>query len=508
MSERPWTTGTDGTSSPDGVTPAPDGARAASPGGVAPRVAPPGGAAAPTAPADGVAPAAAPPDLVRLLLVASVALITLVAFENLAVSTAMPAVAEDLGGLRLYAVASGVPLAAGLVATAVSGAWSDARGPRGSLLAGIVLFSTGLVIAGLAPSMEILVVGRAVQGFGGGLLVVPLYVLVGAMVPAARQPAFFAAFSAAWVVPALVGPGVTGLVVDHASWRWIFLGVPALTLGVSALLLPLLRHIPPHGSRSDPAVRHSRLLLAATGTGAAVAVLQVAGSQTGSEMAAWVVPAAIVAAAVLVLCLPPLVPAGTVRLLRGVPSAVACRTLLNATFMTAQTFLPLLLVREHGWPVWQAGLVLTVASVAWATGAAIQGRVTSTAGRDRLSWLGPLLLAAGTFITAGATLEAVTPWIVVVGWALGGTGMGLAYPALSVLVLQATPPARHGRISSSLQVADALGAAMGLAASGALFTALVGTGGTDAYLAGLLLASGLGLVASVAGARAAAPVVG
>lgn len=447
------------------------------------------------------------PDLVRLLLVASVALITLVAFENLAVTTAMPAVTADLGGLRLYAVASGVPLAAQLVATAVSGAWSDARGPRGSLALGIVLFCAGLLVAGTAPSMEVLVVGRAVQGFGGGLLVVPLYVLVGALVPAARQASFFSAFSAAWVLPALVGPGLAGLVVREASWRWIFLGVPVLTAVASLLLVPLLRHVPGPAAARPAAVPPRRLVLAATVAGTAVAVLQLA----GAERTAWLLAASVGALLLLAASLPVLLPAGTVRLVRGVPSAVACRALLNATFVTANTFLPLLLVREHGWDVAHAGLVLTVSSVTWALGAALQGRVRTPAGRARLFWAGPLFLAVGTALTVGATLPGVTPWVVLVGWALGGTGMGLVYPALAVLALQSTAAERHGQISSSLQVADALGAALGLAASGALFTALVGAGGTAAYLAGLLMAVLVGLLATVAGARAAAvpsPVAG
>lgn len=424
------------------------------------------------------------------------AIITLVAFENLAVSTAMPAVTADLGGLRLYALASGAPLAAQLVATAVSGAWTDARGARGSLLAGVALFCGGLVIAGLAPGMEVLVVGRAVQGFGGGLLIVPLYVLVGALVPAGRQPGFFAAFSAAWVVPALVGPGVAGLVVQEASWRWIFLGVPVLMVAASALLVPMLRHAP--GPAGGGLRQPRRVLVAAVGTGVAVAALQVSGAASG----AWVLPVALVAVVALVVATPVVLPPGTVVMRTGVPAAVACRALLNATFMTAQTFLPLLLVREHGWREAQAGLVLTAAAITWALGAAVQGRVRAAGSRARLTWLGPLVLALGTAVSAGAAAPGLTPWLALVGWAIAGLGIGLVFPAMAVLVLQGTPPAQHGRISSSLQVADALGAALGLAGGGALFTAFVGDGGTTAYVVGLALAAGLGLLAAVAGARA------
>lgn len=442
----------------------------------------------------------APPDLVRLLLVASVALITLVAFENLAVSAALPAISAELDGLQLYPVAAGAPLAAQLIATAIAGIWADTRGPRPVLLLGLVLFPLGLVLAGTAPTMEILALGRGVQGLGGGLLIVPLYVLVGALVPHERQPSFFAWFSAAWVVPALGGPALTGLIVDHLSWRWVFLGAALLLVVVSASFAPLLRLMPGRGEAAGAGRASRVLVLAATGAGVAVAVLQVAGSARET----WSLPAAGVAVVVLAVCLPRLLPAGTARLAAGVPAAVACRALLNATFMTAHTFLPLLLVREYRWSVTAAGFVVAVSSVTWAVGAFIQGQVRSEHGRRRLTLLGPSLLVLGTLVTAGAAVPGVTPWVAVPGWAVAGAGIGMVYPALTVLALHRTPARQHGEVSASLQVADAFGAALGLAASGALFLALIGAGGTTAYLAGLLLAAALGLLAVAAGARASA----
>ena len=453
-----------------------------------------------TGPSAARARTTAPPDLVRLLLVASVALITLVAFEALAASAALPAVSAELDGLRLYPVAAGAPLAAQLVATAVAGAWADARGPLPVLLLGLVVFPLGLVLAGTAPTMELLALGRAVQGLGGGFLIVPLYVLVGAIVPAARQPSFFAWFSAAWVLPALGGPAITGLVVEHASWRWVFLGAAALMALVSLAFAPLLRHIPGR-SAAAPGGPVRSLALAATGAGVAVALLQVA----GSAQASWTIPAVVGAVVVLVVSLPRLLPPGTVRLGAGVPAAVACRALLNAAFMTTQTFVPLLLVREFGWSVAEAGFVLAAASVTWAGGAFVQGRVGSERGRRVLTWLGPLVLAAGTLLTAGAAVPGASPWLAVPGAAVAGAGIGMVYPALTVLALARTPAEQHGEVSASLQVADSLGAALGLAASGALVLALIDAGGTVAYLAGLLLATAVALLAVLAGARATTP---
>ena len=80
------------------------------------------------------------------------------------------------------------------------------------LLASMALFSAGLLVCGLAPSMEVLLVGRVLQGLGGGALTVGLYVVVGLVFPAALRPAVFASFAAAWVLPALFGPGLAALV--------------------------------------------------------------------------------------------------------------------------------------------------------------------------------------------------------------------------------------------------------------------------------------------------------
>src|SRR3954465_1200900 len=174
----------------------------------------------------------------RALTVGMVALITLVAFESLAVATAMPTVAQALDGLSLYALAFGGPLASGVGAMVVSGPGSDLKGPTRPLWHGTAWFLVGLIIAGLAPTMEILVVGRIVQGFGSGLLTVALYVVVGQLYPARLRPRIFAAFATGWVVPSLVGPAIAGLIVEHASWRIVFLAVPAIAIPAALVMRP------------------------------------------------------------------------------------------------------------------------------------------------------------------------------------------------------------------------------------------------------------------------------
>ena len=164
----------------------------------------------------------------RALVLGIVGLVALTAFEAVAVATAMPVVARDLGGLHLYALAFAAPLAASIVGVVAGGSSSDARGPRRPLLLGLALFVAGLLLSGLAPSMEVFTAGRAVQGLGSGMLVVALYVVVARAFPAELQPRLFAAMAAAWVLPAMVGPAVSGLVAEHLGWRWVFLATPLL----------------------------------------------------------------------------------------------------------------------------------------------------------------------------------------------------------------------------------------------------------------------------------------
>src|SRR6188472_4542928 len=117
------------------------------------------------------------------------ALCAFVAFEATAVSTIMPGVAAELDGISLYSLVFAAPLASGVVGMVAAGGWSDRRGAVVPLALALVLFASGLVVCGLAPSMEVLVAGRILQGLGGGALTVCLYVLVGLIFPAALQPA-------------------------------------------------------------------------------------------------------------------------------------------------------------------------------------------------------------------------------------------------------------------------------------------------------------------------------
>ncbi|QIZ38188.1 MFS transporter [Saccharopolyspora sp. ASAGF58] len=214
----------------------------------------------------------------RSLTVGALILISSVAFEYVAVATAMPTVVRALDGLTLYAVAFGGTMAAGVVSMVVSGGWSDVRGPAVPLRVGVAVFAAGLLLAGVAPVMWVLVVGRIVQGLGGGLSSVALYVVVGHTLPEELRARFFGLLAGAWLLPSIAGPLVAGLLVEQLSWRWVFLTTAVLAVPSLVLVNPSLRGLSWPVAPQRP---RSRRPLWAVGAAAGALLLHYGGQQTG-----------------------------------------------------------------------------------------------------------------------------------------------------------------------------------------------------------------------------------
>ncbi|WP_407552756.1 MFS transporter [Streptomyces sp. Pv4-95] len=409
----------------------------------------------------------------RALTLGIISVVSLVAFEASAVNTAMPVAARALDGIGLYAFAFSAFFTASLFAMALCGEWSDRRGPLAPLFSGIAAFGAGLVIAGGAQSMGVFVAGRGVQGLGGGLVIVALYVVVGHAYPERLRPAIMASFSAAWVVPVIVGPLVAGTVAEQLGWRWVFLSIPVLILLPLAVMLPALRALPrtepgpDSGARQVLGSRRCRLALAvAAGAG----LLQYAGRHP-----TWValLPAA-VGAALLVPAIVRLLPPGTFRAARGLPSVVLMRGLAAGALVAAESFIPLMLVTQRGMSPTLAGLSLTGGGLTWALGSYVQSLPRLEPYRERLMGLGMAFLAVAVLMVPLALADGVPVGIVAAAWTLGGFGMGLNISSGGVLLLQLSRPGEAGSNSASLQMSDALGNVTCVAVSGVLFVAFGG----------------------------------
>ena len=190
----------------------------------------------------------------RRLTLGLVMTITLVAFEALAISTVMPVVSDDLGGLGLYGwVFSGFFLG-NLLGLVIAGQAADRRGTAFPFLVGLVLFTAGLCLGGLAPSMGVLVAARVLQGLGAGAIPAVAYATVGRCYPAVIRPRVFAVFSTAWVVPGLIGPASSSAIEHALSWRAVFLALLPFVVLAGVITIPALTRVPEQvdGDEAEP----------------------------------------------------------------------------------------------------------------------------------------------------------------------------------------------------------------------------------------------------------------
>lgn len=404
----------------------------------------------------------------RGLTVGLLTCVTAVAFEGMAVVTAMPAAAADLGDLHLYAWAFTAVMIAQLIAIVVAGRVSDALGPVKPLLVGLVVFALGIVVAALAPSMLILLVGRFIQGLGGGAIALTLMVVTAVAYGPAERARVMVWYSAAWMMPSFVGPAIAAWLSETYSWHWVFWAVLPFVAGGAALMAPSLARLgdrPPPDADADasPVPTHAAVLVAA-----GIALVQVAGQRLEWASLVWLALGVIA----LAVWFGRLMPRGFAPGASGLPAVVLVRLLVSGTFFGMQSFLPLMLT-TRGVSLQVAGLAITVGSVGWMIGSWLQARPWLRLSRDRIIVAGVACVASGTAVIAvSAWVGGASLVLPVLGSVLAGIGMGLQSSSTALATMQLSPASEIGRNTSSLQVGETTGNALLAGAAGTIFAAL------------------------------------
>lgn len=390
--------------------------------------------------------------------------ISLVASEALAIATVMPKVSNDLDGIGLYGWVFSAFFLGTMVGIVVAGQSADRLGAAPAFTLGLVLFAAGLLLGGLAPNMFVLVVARAIQGFGAGAVPAIGYVSIGRSYPDALQPRMFAVLATAWVVPGIVGP-VGASLIEHAfGWRWVFLALVPLVVAAGLFTLPAMRRIGP-GADNPDGPEASRLPVVLVAAAGATAVLAGFGNLDRQPLVTVTLVAA--GAPVLFLAYRRLVPPGTLRARPGMPAAILARGSLTFAFFGVDAYVPLALDRVRGLdPLW-IGVSLTLTTLAWTAAAWVQERLVQRVGARVLVMAGHAILLASISIIAASLVRAVPVIVTFAGWTLGGFGIGLAYASISLTVLRAAEPGREGAATSSLQLTEQLGIALGVGVGGA-----------------------------------------
>lgn len=414
----------------------------------------------------------------RAFTIGVVAVMTMFAFEGVGVATAMPVVAASLDGLDAYAWAFSGYVVASLVGMVLAGEWCDARGPREPLIAGVAFFGLGALVCGAAWSMPALVVGRFVEGFGGGIGIVAVYVVLGRAFDDVLRPKAFALLSSAWVLPSIVGPFVAGALTQHVSWRAVFWLVIPFVIPPMVLLVPRLGrlgggsdHRLDEGDVADRSYARRRVRLAVVAA-AGLALLQEAGTRLGRAGLVLL----LAGAALLVPSLRRLLPAGAWRFRRGLPSVVMLRGVMAGAFFAGETFVPLGLQTLRGLDPAHAGLILTAGALGWAGGSFLQGRMHLRWGPVRLMRLGSSWCVLGLATLPLCLVQSLPPYVAALSWIVGAAGMGLCFGTLGNQTLSLSEPADQGENSAALQICDSVGSVLLIGLAGAIYSAALVAG--------------------------------
>jgi MFS family permease len=408
----------------------------------------------------------------RALTLGLVLTITLVGFEALAISTVMPIAAQELGDLELYGWVFSAFFLGALIGIVVVGGAIDRGGLAIPFAAGLGLFAIGLLAGGLAPSMQVLVLARFIQGLGAGAIQPIAYVAIARTLPEALRPRMFATLSTAWVLPGVIGPAIAGTVGETVGWRYVFLGLLPLIAVAGALTLGALRKVAAAPAAADGrAVARDRSRLPLAITVAIGAGLLTVGLTTGEAL-----PTVAFGAAGLVIgifALRRLTPPGTLVARPVLPAAVLLRGVLTFAFFGVDAFVSLTLIEWRGVSAIEAGAALTAATLTWTAGAWIQARGASRWPTHRFVQTGfavTLLGLAGMLLV----LRQDVSWLVSIPiFGVAGLGMGLAYSPLALIVLREAPPENQGAATSALSLTDSLGQALGTGISGAIVAASI-----------------------------------
>jgi MFS family permease len=435
----------------------------------------------------------------------SILAFTIVAFQGLALATIAPVLADDIGGRDLYGWIFSAFLLPQIVGTVYAGREVDRHSPARIFLVNLVLFTIGCLVCGAAPSITWLFVGRAIQGFGAGGIAACVYAVISRAYEDRLRPSILAATSAAWVVPSLIGPAIAGFVAEQWSWRWAFFGLIPILLVIAPLTLPAYAKIAPPHSSNDPGHRVQWSIALAAATGLFLAGLEIRPIWVG-------VVVAVLGLGALVPALIRLLPAGTFSARPVMPAAILTRGLGFGGFAVVETYLIFSLKEFGGVSATRAGVVLTIASLAWTAGSWLQSRWDRRTGarqRSRRLVTGFALVFAsslGIFLCI-AVFQDIWLWVGLVGWTLAGFGIGMAYPTAVSIAFANTEGGMEGMVSSSMLLIDLFAFSVGVGIGGVLLAAAEAGGWSTPASAALAMVLGVGmaLLAAVTGTRTREP---
>jgi MFS family permease len=419
-------------------------------------------------------------------------------------STLLPSVVQDIGGLDYYAWSTTLFVLAAILGAALSARLLQGAGPRGAYGVAALVFAAGTVICALAPSMPVLLVGRFVQGWGGGFLHALAYGVIRLVLPEALWPRAIGLISAMWGIATLIGPAVGGVFAELGAWRAAFWSLAPVVVVFAALAFATLPK-----RQAEPQAKSRLPLMQLVLLAGAVLVLS-AGSVATDP---WWNAAAVAGTLVLVALLlavesrseSPLLPKSALKV-----SAPLFTLYVTVMFLVIGIqpgiFAPYFLQVLHAQSPLVAGYLSALISVGWTVASMLASGLSGrAAGRAIIA--GPILVTLGmAVLTAFLPIHAAGSIVVValvgIGLSLIGCGIGLAWPHVITRVFQASPPGEQNRAAGAVTTLQLVVTALGAAAAGmvANFAGITNPGGVPGaqsaafwLFAAFVVASALGV---------------
>jgi EmrB/QacA subfamily drug resistance transporter len=394
-------------------------------------------------------------------------------------ATALPTIAADLGRLTDLSWVVTAYVVAAAATTPLWGKLGDRHGRKRLLEISLTMFLAASALCGVAQDMTMLVAARAVQGAAAGGLMTLAMAAVGDLVSPRERGRYQGYVAATFAGATVVGPLVGGVLVDHASWRWVFyVNLPIGILALVGLRLRLPEAVTERPSRALD-VAGAALLAGAT-CGFMFACIW------GGDRYAWdsptilaLIAAAVVLGAALVVrerrAADPIVPLDLLRK-PTVALASAALFLVTATMFAIVVFVPLFLQTTTGATPTQAGLLLIAMTLGIAVSTNIAGRSTARTGRYKRFPVAGLALMTGALVSLAVVAGDPSRTTTAVGLGLFGLGFGMVGQVLIVAVQNSVDGRQLGVAMATTSFFRALGGAVGAAVLGAVFAARAGTG--------------------------------
>jgi EmrB/QacA subfamily drug resistance transporter len=395
----------------------------------------------------------------------------LAALDQTIVSTALPTIVGDLGGLNHLSWVVTSYLLAATVSTPIYGKLGDMIGRKPVFLAAILIFLAGSVLAGLSQSMGELIGFRALQGIGAGGLMVGAQAIIGDIVPPRERGKYMGLIGSVFAVASVAGPLLGGFLVDNLSWRWVFyVNLPVGALAVLIVTTRLHLHTPAVSHRVD----YLGTAVLSGGVGALILLTTWGGTQYawGSTTIAGLGIAGVVLLAIFVWwenrAAEPILP---LHLFRSPVFSVANAMgfAIGMAMFGAIIFIPLFLQIVYGATPTSSGLRTLPLMAGLLVAAILSGRTITRIGRYKpFPIAGTGVLVVGMYLLSLLTVS--TPsWVASVYMIVVGVGLGLVMQVLVLVVQNDAQPQEIGVATSTATFFRSVGGAFGVAIFGTIF---------------------------------------